>query len=157
MKSALELRLQQLGAQLLEREISRAEYRRELMLLLAEQFGCHRVSLWRAADALPRRLSCVASLLVHDGENAASEPLPSETMHEDDWKRLVQRGVLLRVGAEGVQLHAALSVNGRVFGQLRCRRFGGAWSAADTTLLRRIAARVSLTIARYEASESLGP
>lgn len=119
-------RLRHLGARLVGGALTRADYRRELLLAVAEHFACRRVSLWRGGN-VGEPASCVASLAVHGEDDAA---------------------------AEGCALEAPVTVNGLTVGMLRCEPPAGAppWRPADRAALRRVAAVVGLAVARHDAA-----
>jgi GAF domain-containing protein len=166
--------LRVLGTGLEDGRIDHEEYRRALATFLLQRFRCSRVTLWRfVGDAGRRILRCVAARSLVNG------PLPAGTeLVEQQYGRyfaeLAKAGVYVcadtladpnlaalrdrydRPDGTRALLDAAFSVNGTAFGVLCCEQTGTtrSWKTGEVRDLRRIAAIVSLQIARINGHDA---
>jgi len=131
-----ELALKQDSALLLAGAISLDEFRRRMMVLVAQRLDCSCIVIWRVNDGgQGSEWRCVGRWQAGLGFDSGGE-------------------VRADIGefTAPSDFEALLSVNGRRLGVLRCERADRAqhWQAREIATLRRIAAAVSLVIARLE-------
>ena len=131
-----EQELKQHSALLLADAISLEEFRRRMAALAARRLDCMRIAVWRVSEGDQGPWwRCVARWQADAGfDNGGDE--------------------CADIGSPATPaiVDALLSVNGRRLGVLRCERRDPAqpWPAREVAALRRIAAAVSLVIARRE-------
>ena len=164
-----EASLRALGTGLKDGRLDREQYRQGLTALLLQRFGCSRATVWQLAGEAGRRtLRCV------DARSIAG-PLDAGYMlgeHEFGgyFAELIKTGVYVcsntladpKLAAlrhrheqpDGTRalLDAAFAINGAAFGVLCCEQTGGPrrWKLPEVCDLKRIAAIVSLQIARID-------